>query len=575
MKTLMSETRRDWLPAVNPPEIVTALAWDQGGRLWAGGAGGVASYNGSGWTWRSSGLPLTAITALLCLDQGILAGGLEGIALYDERTSAWQRAAIAGDARTITAFAASPTFDQDRTLLAASLTAGILKSTDCGISWAESGFGLQTAEILALLWVQDTVIAASDHGLYRSPNQGRAWKQVYDGEAVIALTRLDDGTLMGALESGGVILSSDQGVNWRVEAPLLTGAQTILSLSGSLIGTDDGLFERDGATGTWTRAADGAFFSLAAENGRAKRVAAAVGSHIQIRWTVPGEPAPIWTLPPGTPIHDLRRVILIGEDVLAAGRHSGLLRFHDREWHPVEGTPLPLTLITRQADRLYASGVNGLFRSHDQGVSWQPVWEGSEGHLSHLAFLTEKLAFGSRADGSHLTRTSDGGKTWQITPSPFGVLPVIALEVTPQLILIAVFDPRRNVIVLWRSADGGVRWFPGAEVPSEWGIAASFSSPLMIALPDVLLVSPPHPADVWLKAEFDVPGVRVRKIVGSEQIQYALTLAHGIFQSRDGGRHWLHLPLGLGDDEREISDLDYHAGKLAILLTGGRVLVVH
>lgn len=567
----MSDSQH-WLPTVNPPEIATALAWDHTSTLWAGGVGGVASYSGSTWSSHTSGLPLTAITALLPLDHGVLAGGLEGIALFDRDARTWQRASIDCEAHTITAFAASPTFAEDRTLLAASLTAGILKSTDGGISWTESSFGLQTVEMLALLWDHDALIAASDHGLYRSPNQGRAWKPIYDGEPVIALSRLADGTIAAALESGGLIFSVDHGSTWHGAASAIGEGRTILALAGSLIGTDDGLFERDATSGAWHRIRDGECFALAVDTRSGARTAAAIGNQIHLCWNVPDAPEPVWTLPPPPPIHDLRHVIAVGDAVLAAGRHSGVLRYDAGSWHTAAGTPLPLTLITRYRDRLYASGINGLFSSHDHGVSWQSLWDGLAGHLSHLAFLTDTLAFGSRADGSHLVRSSDGGRTWQTTPSPFGALPVVALEVTPQMILIAVFDPRRSRIVLWRSMDGGMRWFPGIEVASEWGIAASFAQPLLIALPDALLVCPLNPADPWIRAVFDVPGVRVRKLTGTEHIQYALSHLHGVFQSTDGGRHWSSLALDL--DPAEIADVDFYAGKLAVLMTGGRILIV-
>src|SRR5258707_12227552 len=85
---VVTEKEQRWqrlsLPVV--PSPVFALAADRE-RLWAGGVGGVASYalaeiqsRQGEWQPGVTDLPLAAGTGLLALDEGLVAGGGQGVA---------------------------------------------------------------------------------------------------------------------------------------------------------------------------------------------------------------------------------------------------------------------------------------------------------------------------------------------------------------------------------------------------------------------------------------------------------------------------------------------------------------
>jgi photosystem II stability/assembly factor-like uncharacterized protein len=550
------------LPPLNVPSPVAALLSADGG-LYAGGIGGIAYFDGAAWTPRISGLTLTSVTVLAQAGRALIAGGTDGLARSEDGGISWQPCPIAGGTATISALAVSPTDDKSGIVIAASLNMGILRSDDGGKRWEVSAFGLQSYEVLALIWTADgALIAGTTDGLYRSPNFGRAWKLERECDPVTALTQMPNGDLLAALETGALLVSRDRGVTWTPQSSTLPEGTEITALAGAFMGTSGGVYSTADGGATWTHELNGAVFSLARDD--AGHLFAGIDGDVWRR--ADGS----WTPLPVPPLHDLRRVLMIGDAVIVAGRLSAMLRFDGAGWHTVSGAPLPLSLLTRHKDALYASGVDGLLRSDDGGATWQEVWRGA--HLSQLAFQPNGVTFGSRADGSQLVRTTDGGVTWQATKSPFRVLPVVTLQATDTLIFAGVFDARRRVIALWRSTDGGARWFPGAEVPSEWGIAASFPDPAMIALPGAVLVSGAAPGDAWERARFDVPDVYVRTFAGDPAVQFALTLTNGVFVSRDRGRTWTRLPLDLPADH--MMDISYDAGRLAVLLVGGRVYVV-
>lgn len=558
----MQATRATALPPLHVPSPIAALLLDAD-AVWAGGIGGVAAFDGGTWTPRVAGLTVGSVTTLTRVGGALIAGGTDGLARSEDDGEHWQPCPIAGGTATITALAASPTVEKDGMMIAASLNMGTLRSDDGGKRWEVSAFGLQSYEVLALIWTADgALIAGTTDGLYRSPNFGRAWKLEQECDPVTAITQLPNGDLLAALETGALLVSRDRGVTWTPQPSNLPDGVEITALAGTLLGTSSGLYVGSDDGAAWERVHDGAIFSLAV-GARGRRCAGIDGGIV-----AQGDSG--WFPLPTPPLHDLRRVVIMGETILVAGRMSAMLRYAGEDWQMVSGAPLPLSLLTRHGAALYASGIDGLFRSVDDGATWQTVW--NAGYISQLAFLPNGVGYGSRADGTHIVRTPDGGATWQTSKSPFAWHPVVTLQATDSAIFAGVFDARRRVITLWRSTDGGARWFPGAEVPSQWGIAASFPDPAMIALPGAVMVSGAQSIDPWQRARFDVPDAQIRALTGDATTQYALSLTHGIFVSRDRGLNWTQLPLDLPADH--LLDISYDAGRLAVLLVGGQVYLV-
>ncbi len=476
------------------------------GETWAGGIGGVAYWNGETWQPRIGGLALSWVLALVKTSEWLIAGGLEGIARSRDGGLRWDQAALPTQS-AINALLVMPP-DQNgsaHTLFAASVESGVLKSEDDGATWMNANFGIASLDVTALAYFKGVVFAASSDGIYRSPNQGRAWKLIQEQTAVDRLI-VSESILYAYSEGddGLECLSTHDGMTWELCAAPPDDAPTLINLPN---------------------------------------------------------------------LHDLRRIIVTQGHVLLAGRHTGVVRLNEAvsdTWQIVDFPSPDLTSIGRLGNTICASGRYGLFRSDDAGNTWIKLREGEP--LSHLSFLPNGIGYGCTVDGSKLVRTPDGGITWQETPSPFGVLPIAALQATEKIIFAAVFDPRRQVISLWRSTDGGQRWFPGAEIPSQYPIAASWGDPAMIALPGVVLVSGADPTAAWVRAGFDTPDVTIRAFAGDSSRLYALSLISGVFVSEDRGAHWRHLPLDLPQDE--LMDIHAEAGRLYVLMVGGRVAVV-
>ncbi|MBZ0296249.1 MAG: hypothetical protein K8L99_27060 [Anaerolineae bacterium] len=564
-------------PAINLPAPLLALHATPDG-LWVGGTGGVAHYANGQWTPHIAGLPLTVIGGLATAEGWLFAGGMEGIARSADGGENWQLATVHGSASGIASIITSPNFAQDTAALAATLEGGILRSEDAGNTWTASNFGLSDFEVSALVWLaEDVVVAGTSGGIYRSPNGGRAWRAV-DGtsEPVAALAQLADGRLLAALENGGLLVSDDQSANWTpLESDLLRDlpedAQlTALCVAGDgslLMGTSsDGIYRSVDGGVQWHRTHEAGAFALAAD-----RAGTMVYAGTGIGLLVSENSGQHFEQAPASPLHDLRQLLIYQGNPLVYGRYSGAL-YYEAGWLPVEDLAPPLSLLMIAPDgHLYASGMDGLRVLTEAG--WIALAEGQAGYFAQMAFRKDGMVWACSHNYSHLFRSPDGGRTWETSPTPFGVLPLVALEATDTLVFAMTFDPRQNLARLWRSSDAGVNWQRGAEVRTPWPVVATCSEPAIIGIGTMMIVEQPN--GDWNRAEVDgLSSFLVRKIVSMGDVLLALT-TEGLLRSEDGGNSWTLVDADQFDIGSEvIMDIAVdvqNPGDLYVLMVGGQV----
>lgn len=533
---------------------------------WAGGYGGVAWYGDDGqWQTLVSGLPVMSVAALAYAGGWLLAGGAGGIARSHDRGQSWELTNIQGDTGAVTAIAASPAFESDTTLLAATLGNGVLRSTDAGTTWMPAPIGLQSVDVTALLWLSgEQVLAATDDGIYRSTTAGRTWRGCTgsDGAPIAGLTALPDGSVLAAVELGGILRSDDRGSTWSRWGDLAPETQATALLAADnvvLLGTvDHGLLRSLDCGVTWSVVAEGLVLALA--SGTAEVLAG-----IEDRVLRSVDQGATWSVLPQPPLHDLRRLFLHDGAPLLVGTHDAAVRYDaSAGWTPLDAAPMPLVGFAIAPDgALLLSNPDGLSRSSDSGVSWQVQIPGAAGAIAHMTFRPDGTGWAMSGDGTHLLHTKDFGLNWQPLDAPFGVLPVVALQATSELLMAATYDPWRQVASLWRSNDGTV-WTPGAEMATPWPVVATQAVPPGLTLGDTLFME--RMAGNWLHVT--LPGSGIRRIAAEASTILALTTA-GIMRSNDTGLNWMR------DDEdlavAQIMDIAIENSTLYVLLAGGNV----
>jgi photosystem II stability/assembly factor-like uncharacterized protein len=568
----MAHPWRKLPPNERPVPVIALLARSDG--VWAGGAGGLAWFSESdGWFPPAVNLPLQAVAALAAGGGTLFAAGVGGIARSTDGGTTWQRSSLPDGTGTVTALVVSPQIDRDGVALAATIDGGVLRSADGGRAWQTSSFGLQTSEVLALAWGEgETVVAATAAGLYQSPNAGRAWRSIAAtaGRAFAAVVILADGSMLAAPDLGPLLRSTSDITRWAPVAGLPDDVQisALLPLAtGVLAGTaDHGLVRSSGDFEHWTKVSPASVFCLAIAD---TRIYAGTSSGVMAS---DDAGAPWMDLPP-PPLHDLRRIVMVDGRPLLFGTYSAPLRLdEDGTWTELADVPLPLLgLFAAPKGTLFASTPEALFRSIDRGQSWEPVVDGNGGGITQMTFASARQGWaGVTADGG-LLQTRDGGRGWQRLPSPFGVLPLVALQAFPRspgdeeiILFAATYDERRRAVTIWRSNDGGERWARGADSPTAWPVVATAALPPLVATGNAVTIR--QPSGEWRRITVGETGVR--QVASSDNSVFALT-EDGLWRSDDRGETWRR------DDEdlpvAEVLDIGVSSNELYALLNGGRL----
>ncbi|MBV9709601.1 MAG: hypothetical protein JO011_01655 [Ktedonobacteraceae bacterium] len=568
----MEATRdRSWYqyPPVVLPSPVLALATSQQG-IWAGGAGGVAWYPiHTDWQPRISGLPLSSVAALLTIEGQLIAGGMGGIAYSSDEGRSWKTAEIQNGGDPILAFAASSQTAQKKTLLAATLEHGILRSDDLGKHWYPSTTGLQNFEVTTLAWTLDEhVLTGTTNGIYHSPDSGQTWHLTHGsaGYEVGALTYLPDGTTLAALESGGLLHSSDKGITWdKLEDVPTNIAGSAFSVTGEgtlLWGTlGNGILRSTDSGHSWQQVHESTVLSFAA-NGDTLYAGHSNGLSVSV------DDGITWISLPHPPIHDLRRILIVDGQPLLIGAYAGLQRYGRKQaWTPLPspGTPLS-TLEQVSGGTLIASSMEGLARSMDSGQSWQTVLANERGQVAYLTFREDGTGWAGKKEGAYLLYTDDGGLTWEQRATPFGALPLMALQITMEGLLAATYDPEQSRACIWHSFDAGRSWQRSIEAVTSWPIIEISNEPALFTLGGTLFRQQPDGS--WVQKQVGNGQEGIRRVAANSQIVVVQTRNH-LYSSTDKAETWevdeSDLPLD------QVLDVEIADNTIYALLTAGRV----
>jgi photosystem II stability/assembly factor-like uncharacterized protein len=611
---LETMTKNTWhpLPQMVLPSPVFTLAAGQNG-IWAGGTGGIAWYPGSMpedaslWQTRISTLQISLVTALTYREGLLLAGGIEGIAYSRDEGKHWQQAALEDGVSSITAFALSPHFSEDQTAVAATMENGILRTDDGGLSWTNASFGLENFEVTALAWSSgSTLLAATSDGIYRSTNAGRAWRRVYAGEelGIDTIVHLSAKTLLATMENGSLLHSPDGGTHWFIDDSGLQDIhilsllfQPMQNVAGNertaemlFVGTfERGLLRSSDGGKNWETVYEGVVLSLVARN---TLLYAGTDSGISMS----DDQGQTWHDLPCPPIHDLRHLFIYKDQPLLAGAYAGIIHYTGSSWDTLPNLPQTLTtLAIAPDDTLFVSSADGLLRlsieevegkekQKGQDTSFphkrQVLLEGLDGQVNFMTFRCNGSSWQTWAaseDGTRLLHSNDEGATWQPLQSPFGILPLVALQALPQRLVAATYDPRQYHVCIWSSLDDGKTWERSIEADTQWPLVATCADPPLISINNILLLQ--DAAGQWNKVTVSSDSGMIRRVVSIQRNEHdafdlntpiliALTTM-GLHRSDDWGASWQQdheeLPVEM------IIDIAASITHLYVLLAGGEV----
>lgn len=575
---------------IAPGGTVLDLASAATGTIWAATTAGVWQRRDG--QWHTFG-PDPRPTALTVVENILLAAGVPSDIRYSyDHGQTWSTAWVDGTNCIVTCFAVSPNFARDRTLLAGTGGAGILRSTDGGRYWHLSNVGLEDFTVLAMavapVWTpREYAFAATDDGLYRSPNGGRAWKRadrgiegVYIQTLVVSPSFATDSTLYAGSEDNGIYCSTDTGASWQhLPSTSALGAINGLWMIDNqptpilIVGTGDGRLLRSLDNGvSWTVV--GEYPPILAVGGYGQHVYAGLED---AGLAVSDDAGATWTQEPHFAARDITRLTAhAGRPLVAFGPTEGAWRQSDmtNTWQALPDLSELGTLfaLDTTSDHWLAATEAGLFRSSDDGTSWQPSLLLPDSRISVIATCQRGEQWIGTATGA-LWHSDDAGDHW----SDLGVVapyqPLVALAISrptseEDLIVAASFDLREQRITIWRSTDAR-HW-------ETWLTVSTITPRVSICLDT-------HPDNIWLSIgtrlwrrnstawqSHDLDGTHITRLLHlPETATYIAATAEGVYLTSDG-EAWERLadaPRGLLD----IAVRDEKAGgsKLLGLEAGG------
>src|SRR5450759_1236100 len=245
-----------------PQLMVTAIDIDPADELHVAvtvTGGGTGLSKDGGWTWfisRKGSLP-SDCAAVQFLPDGIpgLALGTQSGALYFSADGLdWQLTFQLPDGGHVFGLARSGTG------MLAATSHGVFSSRD-GMTWSESSVGITNLTLAGLAASPvdaDVLYAATDQGVFRSPDAGISWSRCSESKQTLSVLVLQDGrTVLAGTSVGSVLRSIDAGDHWIAVSRGIPGVKvSILAAPPAgrtmvYAGTDGGFAVSNDAGLTW------------------------------------------------------------------------------------------------------------------------------------------------------------------------------------------------------------------------------------------------------------------------------------------------------------------------------------
>ena len=396
--------------------------------------------------------------------------------------------------------------DPDR-LLVGTVSGDVFSSTDGGANWHFGGASdVGRIEAFAVDSSDPAVVyaVASRTGVLKSGDGGGHWAVVLPGSFEdIAVAAARPATVYTVGGDGVVLRSDDGGETWsNPSGTVLDDFRPVAVASDPVsertvfLGTRAGVFKTTDGGETWSSASKGL------PNGGAANVTSLT--------TDPRHPGRLFAgiYPTGGTPGGLYRSTDGGSTwalLITSGTEQGVSR-------PALGPEGSATI--------YVAAAGALLRSDDAGGSWEQVGPGlalgSSVHLVAADPRAEDVVYagiidGSRACGSNLVKSTDGGATWAPAVHGLSNTTVKALAVDPtdsDVVYAAV-----GRVGLFRSADGGETWTRLEGSPD-------------CAFPTAIVIDP-----------------------SDTHTLYAACEERGVLKSTDNGRSWVSRSRGIGPFE--------------------------
>jgi photosystem II stability/assembly factor-like uncharacterized protein len=395
---------RSWVPLVDPASgtaggldanacinsLYMAPDWAAGGAIVAATDGGILVSSDGGATWSAAGGPEYPY-AVTGVSSGLLVGAYDEGVFCSGRGDVWSASNEQMAAHLPPMVVFSDEFEDDKSLVMASMEGTIVHSVDAGTRWhvvpasAEASPGEMWGTVSLLVGkgsgTEMSLLAAAETELAYSRDSGVSWSMLsgISQDAISSMAISSSGqeqAILVGTAGGQVLVSGDEGRSWKQQA-LLEG-ETIVALGTS----DDAIYAvtaRETETGMWR-------LTLC----RASRTG---GAWQEVFAREASQPAAVLNVSADS------RLYCAMEQYVACV--SGVNLVAEGEIEDSE----QISSVAVLSDAVLAGSRTGLYRSIDDGGSWERI-------SSELAVVGLRAAPSGR-----VYAVSMGGGVWEMSAS--------------------------------------------------------------------------------------------------------------------------------------------------------------
>ena len=557
--------------AVDPKDAKVLYAGTFGGGVWKSTDGGAA------WS-RLAGFPaqetVNAVAVHPTDSRTVLAAGFTALWRSTDGGSTWRKVLDQGVQQpATTGFAFDPT--APATVYASAdndgFPTGVFKSTDSGATWKPANQGINpNSRVRGVAVSRDgkVVFAASEDGVYLSPDGGASWAVALPKKSVHSVATGAGGLVLAGTNGDGVFRSTVGGKSWEqtttdaewtgniVYALLVSTATPGLcyaSIPNRVLGSTDG-----GATWrTFSRGFNWVNFRSVALDEKSGAVWAGSGRDGVVRTTDGGE---TWTAGTGFLSFEVTSILLdpASPKRLFVGTTQGGVHLSEdggAKWalsnEGLTNRAVHSLAADPSAPGTFLAGTRkGAFRSTDGGRSWSHVLKGGcEPEVQHLRFAPsapKRVYAHSGRDFCQVARSDDGGLTWRDLKAPrdaSSLLGHFAFHVDAANADRVCYSDDRH---LYLSADGGATWATASGIPPTsriQAVVAGTGAGELFAATNKGIYRSTDGGTSWAVAGPGTEKWNVRRILldPASGTLYAGAGKEGVLRSTDGGKTWARL----------------------------------
>lgn len=320
---------------------------------------------------------------------------------------------------------------QGNTVFAGLLKAGVFRSDDRGDNWKEFSDGLpERTSVTALCIVGSTVLAGTDNGMYYSDDNGARWTEgtaVLNGMNITSFAAAGGDLVYAGTENGGFFRSEDGGRSWRSKNE----------------GLDDISVQSVDCYGSTIYAGTQCCLYKSTDKGES--------------WTVLKKNSSMFY----TSILDVNGILSAGTSPIITAGSLGIIRSRDggESWATADKATkykLVRDMISNGTVAFAGTWGDGIYKSDDNGGSWQPFNEGLT--CSEInAFSLSGNTFYAATDGG-VFRWTIGESGWLLRSK--GITKLWVRAVTGYGNVVYVGTERDGVFF---SVDNGTKWLQAPE----------------------------------------------------------------------------------------------------------------